>query len=344
MENFIFGIIVYLILIFLIFYKASTKVNNDDYISKNVSKCLKGYSIIIILLCHFIQRIDIPRIVMPFSKIGYLGVSVFLFLSGYGVAKSFQKTRLKKFWSKRIRKVYIPFIISNVITMLIFYCFKGDIYNFIDIPQYILGIKLINRVLWYVITIFIFYGCFYLLFKDLNVNSAIKLLFCISLIYPIICYTLNLESEWYTTSLNFFIGILMVFYKSKVDNLVNEFYKQCTIISTIMFSFSILSNLYFYDIYYIRIISCYLSSIFFIITVILILYKFKFNNVVVGLLGSLSYEMYLIHMTVYELIFTKYTYNNYIVMYIITVVFFAIIFKKSYNYIFTKLERFIKEL
>ena len=144
MYNSLISISIYAILIFILLYKIKFKSNNNEFISKDTTMYLKGYSIVIIAIHHFCLNISNPGILFVFTKIGYLGVSVFLFLSGYGIAKSFQKKGLNNFIAKRLKKVYIPFVIINIITMILYYIFLNDKYSFTNIILYASGIKLLE--------------------------------------------------------------------------------------------------------------------------------------------------------------------------------------------------------
>ena len=67
---------------------------------------LKGVGLACILWGH-------EGLAYNFSGIQWIaavGVSVFLLLSGYGMAASWRRSGLERFWSKRLRKVLIPYL------------------------------------------------------------------------------------------------------------------------------------------------------------------------------------------------------------------------------------------
>lgn len=63
--------------------------------TKEQSKPLKGLFAIVVLLHHTYQKMDIcqnlPFVDYFMRSLGYLGVGVFLFISGYGLFRSLEK-------------------------------------------------------------------------------------------------------------------------------------------------------------------------------------------------------------------------------------------------------------
>ncbi|MBS6711888.1 MAG: acyltransferase family protein [Ruminococcus sp.] len=48
-----------------------------------------------------------------------VGVSLFLILSGYGLAMSYSKNGLAHYWTKKIQRVWIPYVFVQLVDMLI---------------------------------------------------------------------------------------------------------------------------------------------------------------------------------------------------------------------------------
>jgi peptidoglycan/LPS O-acetylase OafA/YrhL len=139
---------------------------------------LKGISITTICIYHYCVNIKNPGTLFIFANIGYLGVIIFLFHSGYGIAKTYKLNGLKNhFILKRLKKVYFPFVLVNFITLIIYHIFYNKEFSLSDNIIFLLGIKLLDPVLWYVITILLFYTIFYLLFKYFPEKTAIWGLF-----------------------------------------------------------------------------------------------------------------------------------------------------------------------
>lgn len=71
-----------------------------DIFTKEQSKSIKGLFAIVVLLHHIYQKMDIcqnMQFVDYFMRsLGYLGVSVFLFVSGYGLYKSMEVVKMSR--------------------------------------------------------------------------------------------------------------------------------------------------------------------------------------------------------------------------------------------------------
>lgn len=72
-------------------------VINTGYFSRNVTEHLKGYLAIAVLLHHIFQKTDLisHTSLLGFfcQSVGYYCVSMFLFISGYGLMYSYNKNR-----------------------------------------------------------------------------------------------------------------------------------------------------------------------------------------------------------------------------------------------------------
>lgn len=84
---------------------------------------LKGFSILTIVIMHLIQGYitGLPTILHKLTAFGGSGVHVFFLCSGIGLYLSYIKNKLtfKEFIIKRISKIYIPYIIIVIISFLV---------------------------------------------------------------------------------------------------------------------------------------------------------------------------------------------------------------------------------
>lgn len=94
---------------------------------------------------------------------GFVGVDFFLFLSGIGLYYAIQKHDLLTFYGRRIKRTYIPFLIT-AIAMLIVNKWTPDIF-FKNITGYNFLFENIYTLLWFVPAIMIFYLLFPLYYK-----------------------------------------------------------------------------------------------------------------------------------------------------------------------------------
>ena len=88
--------------------------NNLNFLSKEHFLYLKGLAIAAILIGHignFSGR-------TWFTPLGGIGVAIFLFCSGYGLTKSYEKNGLKQYWRKKLIGVYGPFLLVELLFSL----------------------------------------------------------------------------------------------------------------------------------------------------------------------------------------------------------------------------------
>ncbi len=133
----------------------------------------KGFSIIAIVLFHLIAYYsDFPQIIKKMSFFGGAGVHIFIFCSGFGLTFSYLKNKdsIKKFFFKRIKKTYIPYIIIVLISFFIPFMYYGN-----DRIQALLSHIFLYKMFieqfvdsfgihfWFISTIFQFYFFYYLI-------------------------------------------------------------------------------------------------------------------------------------------------------------------------------------
>lgn len=75
--------------------------------SKEQSTFLKGIAVILVIISHFWGGYNLR----VFTPLGGVGVAMFLFLSGYGLSKSFDKSGLESYWWKKLTRIGIPWLI-----------------------------------------------------------------------------------------------------------------------------------------------------------------------------------------------------------------------------------------
>ena len=163
---------------------------------------LKGFSILTIVLMHYIQRIKyLPAIVLKGASVGGSGVHIFFFCSGLGLYLSYlnHKTNFKEFITKRFSKIYFPYIIIVLISFLCPYMYSGEdrvlallshIFLFkMFVPKYDTSFV---YPFWFMLTIIQFYFIFIPLCK---INTKFKkrknffvAMLAVSVVWWIVCY------------------------------------------------------------------------------------------------------------------------------------------------------------
>ena len=93
---------------------------NEDFLSLETMKSLRGFAAIGVILHHISQQQTFQQegILLPFVNAGAYFVAIFFFCSGYGLLKSFDSKPdyLKGFIKKRIVKsIIIPYYVDILI-------------------------------------------------------------------------------------------------------------------------------------------------------------------------------------------------------------------------------------
>lgn len=165
---------------------------------------LMGIAIILVLVFHFFCWVYNP---IGGLNIGYIGVDIFLFLSGLGLAYSYEKNSISKFYKNRLLRIYPIYFIGVILTYIIFnlnWSATDLLANLTTIGYYSkLGV---NRYDWYLeslFTLYIFFPIFYFIGKGRYV--ALILLFSLC---AVILFLLKGSIPWYYDCL---IGRLPIF-------------------------------------------------------------------------------------------------------------------------------------
>ena len=93
------------------FIKKSEKY---QWMDRNYTTAIKGFSILTVVWAHSGARLSVGGI----QFIAGIGVALFLMCSGYGLEVSYEKNGLKGFWRKRLLGVCLPFWVVELVGML----------------------------------------------------------------------------------------------------------------------------------------------------------------------------------------------------------------------------------
>ena len=270
---------------------------NPDYISVDTGKSLRGIFALTVMYHHLAQVTTRGALFGGFSHIGYFCVGVFFFLSGFGLEKSYirSKNYKNKFLRKRITPVLIPYIATMAIyCILLFSLFPTDDAGklFSD------AIEAGNS--WYIIAIISFYIAFWLLMlicKD-NYSAMLTGAFVWFVAYYSLCKIMNLSPWWYNATVLLIVGMAWALYEEKILRFIKKHYYTVFLLSVIILGVTTVGR-YKADrllpIPDIKIFSTSMSAAFFVILVLLISMKSRIGNKALAFFGEISLEIYLLH-------------------------------------------------
>lgn len=298
-SNYYLYFLAYVLIPFGLLYKSNfvSKSFNPDFLSKISTEQIRGFCIIGVVLHHIAAKMESPGLMKPFIFMGYLAVSAFFFLSSYSLTISTIRNEAyinNNFLKKRITKVYLPFVVVNVIALIMFFL-AGSKYPFMQAMKFVTGINLLDKTQWFIIVILLFYIVFWCAFKFFRRESAAAVTTLFVIAYILICRRFDLGQWWYQSSLCFPLGIIVALYNENILNWIEHHYKMFSVFVFILFSIT-LSFANIFNVKGLSYLSLFLSSLLFPLCIITGLLKFKLNSWVFGLIGSLSLEIYILHM------------------------------------------------
>ena len=345
----ILNLLIILIFFFVVIMTAqkNEKFVYSDLLSKLHTDQLKGLGIFLVVLGHLWVHVSREN-----AKIVLSGeaVSLFLLLSGFGLAVSnkYDKLKFKEFFVKRFNRVMLPYWIATALIIILDFIILNRRLSINNLFMTIIGINTtaelyhLDYTRWFVTFILLWYVLFYIFFvKFFNKFKKLSII-AISIIILIFNYYI-LHFEWYQF-LSFPVGCIIAIhydkFKKKFSN--NNFgilYSIICIIYVMLWKLLFANN----DIYFV--ISHLIPNLFLVFineinsliicfSVIYISYyiivKNQINSKILVILGKYSYGIFLTHgifLIKYNFIIKSTDFFNFILQFIL---FFIFIFFVSF--------------
>lgn len=268
---------------------------------------IRGILAIMIVLHHFstLYGDEYPWL----DQAGFWGVPVctlFFFFSGYGVTISYikkGKEYLDHFLPKRLHKLLIPIIVVVIIHLFVLYFLDG--FDTETIIKGILhGIPILPH-LWFVCALIVFYCAFYISFRFLHsiwLSIIVMGLFTIG--YIIVINMLGWGTYWISSIHGFVLGVMMASMIRWIDMLFvchrSAFVSCFPFFSVLVLAYCLLGSLESFR------LPVWGTLFYWMLPFIIYLC----NGLVripqcrlLSLLGSLSYEIYLVHVCIMMLLY-----------------------------------------
>lgn len=289
-------ILIYLIIPAIFLFNVKPAGRHETYLSIKNTENLKGIAITVIVIHHLAGAIQNPGLLTPFLGLGYLGVTIFLFLSGYGLTFSYLKKAdyAKDFFAKRIFRICFPFVLLNIVHLMISSMAYNNKYTVTELLFFTTGIKLVDGTMWYIYAIFFWYGCFFILFKYFKTNVIEMLIFAAGLLYFVFCYSSDFGKFWFDSAFAFPTGVVLCLRREFLINFIKRHFNYSAFILLCLFAFFFAANhgRDSFSAVFVR----SMASVMFVLVICLFMYKVDIQgNKIMSFLGSISFEIYLIH-------------------------------------------------
>ena len=201
----------------------------DTRLSFEESNVLKAFSILFVILDHAtlhgtLTGIGIRSTGIVMYALCEGGMSSFLFLSGYGIYKSYKKKGLNNYFEKKVDKILIPYMGVEMILYIALVIRTHVIQANFHIANF-MGVSAKNSydgTMWYISYIFFWYTLFYIFFRtvgNFRYGSLIAatLLFLISIV-AIFVFPAIWGGSFYCI-IQFSVGIFYGMFSDKIERI-----------------------------------------------------------------------------------------------------------------------------
>ncbi|MFW9865981.1 MAG: acyltransferase family protein [Candidatus Thorarchaeota archaeon] len=300
---------------------------NFDIFFRSINS-IKALSILGVILGHLLRPPkELGFDILYFWYPGGVGLNIFVFLSGFllmvGLLRKNKEEHSWVRWYKtRIMRIFLLFIISTLVTLLVRYLVYEDVYSLNSILIHMGGTGstpnnpdffLIDPHHWYITLILSCYLLFPVFYYLIKKNCKIMLILSISffILYSFLFQlipSMMVSITYLPRYFLFIFGMIFGFWIGK-DNLknLNFFGRNRKAVLLLSLSFNVLLFFsiffHFYSLSILRVV--FLSLISIVITLLLIFffkYRFKTNKIL-NIVGNKTYEIYLFQFLIIILIY-----------------------------------------
>lgn len=280
---------------------------DNGLLNKKDSQMIKGIAIISVIASHMAYIISIPsKIEILMHPLGYLGVSLFLAISGYGcvVSNWHGKTTKLEFLKKRITKILPLLVVTTWGAVILNYILYGHEFDFLEVVWNSFGIiNSIGRFTWYIGFQYFWYVLFSVFeTKHPRVYLGAVIVYIIS--FAIKCPSIQFDM-WGLNCLSFPTGVWIAINEASIKRRLNKI-KQWKVLlitggsfgSAFIFCYFVLHNPS--ELIIQSATKSMVSTSFVILVItIFVVHNNRIEQSAIGgglqIVGTISYELYLIH-------------------------------------------------
>ena len=190
-------------------------VFHEDSASLEVTKCLRGFAALGVILHHISQEQAFQMLGKSYGKgalgifvnAGFFFVAIFFFCSGFGLIKSLEtkENYLDGFLKKRVLKaILIPFYV-NAILFGLFRFASGEKLMPAQWLTGILGLTMLNEYAWYPVVLTFLYLAFYFIFKYIKNRKICFALMLVVILLQGVFFCFNGHFAWWADKPNWWL-------------------------------------------------------------------------------------------------------------------------------------------
>ena len=150
---------------------------------------------------------------------GTLGTGVFLFLSGYGLSLSMQRAQPLggRYLRRKLLKLFEPFLLMWGLYMVCFLLFDRERLTASLLTDFLTLSFPSGIDAWFFKVILCLYIlCFFLFKSPMRAGWRVAVMFGLAMAYYFVCRRAGVGPWWYSTILNFPVGMLLAWLKDRV--------------------------------------------------------------------------------------------------------------------------------
>lgn len=267
-------------------------------LDRATTNCCKGIAAIIIMLHHISFRLtNLPVYVKPIWYIAFPIVGFFFFMSGYGLTCGLMQKQnyLQGFLSKRLLNIVVPYVIVALGWIGL------EIYGGQTLVRAFAEAFTIQYVqpLWFIWVIIVAYIVFYIVFKYAGLTTGVYWFAGITIAYILISAFVNPRDEMYASVIGMPLGVIWAVYQDEINTFYKRHFwsKEVAIAAAfvILFSGRLLLSAKGIENQLLHVLLRNLITVLFIEVIATLIQKVKIKNRVAMWLGSISYEIYIVH-------------------------------------------------
>ena len=268
-------------------------------LDRTTTNCCKGIAAMIIMLHHISFRVsNLPVYVKPIWYIAFPIVGFFFFMSGYGLTCGLlqKKNYLQGFLSKRLLNIIAPYFMVAITWIGLEIIWGGQ--TPVRAIDEAFTIRYIQP-LWFIWVIIAAYIMFYAAFRHIEINMGAYWFAVITISYILISAFVNPRDEMYASIIGMPLGILWAMYERKIDSYFEIGFLRKEIVAIVAFVIFFIGRLTLsvmgFDNQLFQSVLRNIITIAFIVPLIELLKKVKIQKRFLIWLGTISYEIYIIH-------------------------------------------------
>ena len=292
------------------------KREKPDYLSVECTTGMRGIAAIGIILHHMAERTAGGFLFSRLVMVGYLLVSFFFFLSGYGLLVQYRKkgeSYLHGFLKSQVLYLVVIYIL-DVLLYDVFDCLMGNPHTLAEIAKAIVFSGIAKNA-WYMIVQILCYLAFYFVFRCRAIKTLrakILVVFLLQTAFCLLCILHGVSSVWYLSNYGFSLGLLWAYQKDRIDSFLNRRYAVGLLIAVLLFcgfyGSPVMVDRFigggFAKVF--RTVCRLISSPLSVALVIVIGFRLKPVLKLWNWVGSISLEIYLLHGLVYSILRSRY--------------------------------------